>query len=410
MEMLDEKQSPTPTPKYLTYLPHSGLSNQRIELANALLMASILDRTLIIPPAFLGRVIGWNRKWRSMAQSFEWRTTPKDFDTLCPTIRTSQRPSSYVESNKCQSYHDSGVIQWSDLHDLNSLRPYVSFQYSNIISLDHLTSSLGLCGQEVRYDWRVYEDDKVRHDLHRSHRNYVLNSRGRKEYFHLTSWKDWQQRPEKLLYLGSIFGVTRLNVVHSDHLALKNRIAKALIYRMDSPLGKTASLIVEEYLARSAYLAVHFRTADKMFSKDLDIHMRNTSQKIEQTLALPQQAPFSFCNLTSTVITPPSSNSNIYMATDHTHPRQRNSTLAPWFEQYPCTITLNDIPSSYFKHLDSFYDLIQPTKPLKRFLMPLVDSMVAAKASQVYLTPKSTFSNYIRQLHDAWLPEGGIST
>ncbi|CAO3592184.1 unnamed protein product [Absidia cylindrospora] len=427
------RPAPTPTPRYLTYLPHSGMSNQRIELANALLMASILDRTLIIPPAFLGRVVGWNRKRRSMAQAFEWLTIPKDFDTLCATVHSPQRPSSYVKSSKCQAYHDAGVIQWSDLHDLDGLRPYVSFQYSNIVSLDHLSSSLEICGQQmdqnvddgvdcgdiyichdkVRYDWRVYEDDKVRHDLHSNHSNYVLGPYGNKEFYQLTSWADWQQRPEKLLYLGSIFGTTRLNVVHPDQLALKHRIAAALIYRMDSPLGKTVSLIVEEYLTKSAYLAVHFRTTDKTFRNEIDMQVRNASREIERTLAHHQQSSFSFCKLTSSITTPPSSSYamvNLYMATDHTLPRHRNSTLAAWFEHYPCTITLNDIPSSYFKYLEQVYDLVQPNKPLKRFLMPLIDSMVAAKASQIYLTPGSTFSGYIGQLHGAWSQGAGTST
>ena len=39
--------------KYITYLPHSGLHNQRIALENAVFMAWALNRTLILPPLIL---------------------------------------------------------------------------------------------------------------------------------------------------------------------------------------------------------------------------------------------------------------------------------------------------------------------------------------------------------------------
>ncbi|XP_042006928.1 O-fucosyltransferase 30-like isoform X1 [Salvia splendens] len=40
----------TPGEKYLWYAPHSGFSNQLSEFRNAILMAAILNRTLIVPP------------------------------------------------------------------------------------------------------------------------------------------------------------------------------------------------------------------------------------------------------------------------------------------------------------------------------------------------------------------------
>ncbi|XP_047977338.1 O-fucosyltransferase 30-like [Salvia hispanica] len=40
----------TPGDKYLWYAPHSGFSNQLSEFRNAILMAAILNRTLIVPP------------------------------------------------------------------------------------------------------------------------------------------------------------------------------------------------------------------------------------------------------------------------------------------------------------------------------------------------------------------------
>ncbi|KAF9179117.1 hypothetical protein BGZ50_007214 [Haplosporangium sp. Z 11] len=48
-----------PTIKYLTFLPHSGFHNQRSELENALLLARLLNRTLIMPKVYLGPPMPW---------------------------------------------------------------------------------------------------------------------------------------------------------------------------------------------------------------------------------------------------------------------------------------------------------------------------------------------------------------
>ncbi|KAG0096304.1 hypothetical protein BGZ93_004743 [Podila epicladia] len=48
-----------PTEKYITFLPHSGFHNQRSELENALVLARLLNRTLIIPKVYLGPPMPW---------------------------------------------------------------------------------------------------------------------------------------------------------------------------------------------------------------------------------------------------------------------------------------------------------------------------------------------------------------
>ena len=39
---------------YIAYIPHSGLGNQWVELENALVIAAMLNRTLVLPPVYLG--------------------------------------------------------------------------------------------------------------------------------------------------------------------------------------------------------------------------------------------------------------------------------------------------------------------------------------------------------------------
>jgi hypothetical protein len=48
------KPSGDPNEKFLAYLPHSGYHNQRIELANSMMLALHMNRTLLVPPVWVG--------------------------------------------------------------------------------------------------------------------------------------------------------------------------------------------------------------------------------------------------------------------------------------------------------------------------------------------------------------------
>lgn len=43
-----------PDEKFLGFLPHSGFHNQRMELQNALMLGKLLNRTVLIPPIWIG--------------------------------------------------------------------------------------------------------------------------------------------------------------------------------------------------------------------------------------------------------------------------------------------------------------------------------------------------------------------
>ncbi|KAF8946587.1 hypothetical protein BGZ47_000115 [Haplosporangium gracile] len=59
VEEAEKRINQDPTTKYLTFLPHSGFHNQRTELENALLLARLLNRTLIMPKVYLGPPMPW---------------------------------------------------------------------------------------------------------------------------------------------------------------------------------------------------------------------------------------------------------------------------------------------------------------------------------------------------------------
>ncbi|KAI9251443.1 hypothetical protein BDA99DRAFT_521876 [Phascolomyces articulosus] len=449
---------------YLAYLPHSGLSNQRIELANALLLAALLQRTLIIPPAFLGTVVGWMKK-EQIYDHLGWLTNASiPFEQICRSA-TPGDLATYVRRSRCGEYRRFGVIPWTELHDIESLTPYVNIRFQDIVSLPQLQEDLGIDESDTYvhtdqhlYDWRLYEDISEARKLLKTGTNYFDSFAGRR-YYKVYTLNHWQRRPERLLQLGGIFGSTRFNLIDPEHIALRSKIANALHFRRDTHIGETVENIVNYLGGTGSFMGVHFRTGDKPFKKQLpknmvlfaqgmaestgvsvipreedilaaieaqaiDISNNNSNSEDGSELVQEQQqpkrrvpllpppeglhmAPWStVCRNVPVNGAPVTSGSRtvIYIATDQPEPRSPVSKLLPWFDMFPCTVTLNDLPDHLFTPLDKIHDMIVPEKPLKSFLIPIVDAMVAAHAQQVFATPRSTYSKFIGELNRAWVP------
>lgn len=404
--------------KYLAYLPHSGLSNQRIELSNALLLSHMLNRTLIVPPAFLGTVFGWMVRDR-LTDRLEWLTTPKNFDSLCQHP-TPGRLASYLQRSRCEEYRNFGTIAWSELHDFQPLLDLgLKINFQNIVSLDSLTQALQIQNnqkdiylhQDIQlYDWRLYQNKTEATELLQDQLNY-FDSFGGKRYFKVLIPKHFERRQEKLLYLGGIFGSTRFTIVDPHHRLLQKKIADVLHYRLDTPLGETVNAVVNYLGGKGSFLSVHFRTGDSPFKKEINTNLQNFIQNMTRIVGQDQGPDYCLSIDQNTrseqeeqdYLALLGRNVRVYVATDHKEPRAQDSELLPWFDQFPCTTTLSDLPEHLFSPLDKLRDLTTPSKPLKKFLIPIVDAMVAAHARYILTTPRSTFSKYIEELHNAWI-------
>ncbi|KAI8369184.1 hypothetical protein EDC96DRAFT_504170 [Choanephora cucurbitarum] len=404
--------------KYLAYLPHSGLSNQRIELANALLMAYMLDRTLLVPPAFLGTVFGWSPR-ESIEDQLDWLTTPKDFTELCQSP-TPGRLWSYVQRTKCSENRQLGVMSWSELHDLDQLGPDLRIRYQPVYTEKQMRQDLQLEDKDIYqyqddqlYDWRLFENETFASDLLQNGSNYFDSFGGRRYYkvllphhFHY---------PHKLLFLGGVFGSTRLNL--ESYHEIHTKIKQVLQYRLDTPLGETVKAIVDFLGGSGAFRSIHFRTGDKPFRKEIPVNLNKFIEEMtvliqdesedevrenEKCLTKKNDATMDLHENTM-IPMQPRNDAHVYVATDYRHPRQHKSELFPLFQAFPCTTTLDDIPPQLLSPLDTIRDLMEPSKPLKSYLIPLVDAMVAAHGKDVLTTPRSTFSQYIQELHQAWV-------
>ncbi|KAI8976050.1 hypothetical protein BDB01DRAFT_804280 [Pilobolus umbonatus] len=436
-----------PEQKYLAYLPHSGLSNQRIELANALLLAAILKRTLVIPPAFLGTVVGW-MPMDQLLEHLTWLTTPKDFDKLCPPTLPGQL-STYTHMSKCAEYHQFAAIPWHQLHDFSSLAPHVNIRFQDVVSLEKLKIDLNVIDNDTYvhlddhlYDWRLYEDIDAAKDILLNGTNFIDSFTDRK-FYKIYTLDHWIRRPEKLLHLGGIFGSTRMNMIKPQHLELQQLIADTLHYRLDTPLGETVAGIVDHLGGKGSFMSLHFRLKDTPFRKYANENLKSFERNMSIATGIPvpplppmdefgiftsqpQPPPVpkytvpidpqmdlndvpwtNMCEnvspLLNTSIDHIGSRAVVYMATDHRDVRADNSRLLEWFDYFPCTLTLSDMPDHLFAPLDRMHCMFSTEKPLKSFLIPLVDAMVAAHARRIFTTPRSTFSKYIGELNEAWI-------
>ena len=423
--------------KYLAYLPHSGLSNQRIELANALLLSHMLNRTLIIPPAFLGSVFGWMNRIQ-LEERLEWLTTPKNFPKICQRPTPGKLPS-YVQRSKCAEYRHFGALSWTDLHDFSSLQEAgIKIKLQSVISMKQMKEDLQLNDTDIYlhqdaqlYDWRLYQNHSEAVELLQNKLNYFDSFSGRR-YYKVLLPRHFQRRTEKLLYLGGIFGSTRFNLIDPQDKQMQEKIKQVLHYRLDTPLGETVKAVVNYLGGKGSFMAVHFRTGDNPFRKEVPTNLKTFVKNMTDIISheayvqhRDENETVDLAHNCLNIASPPSFNDDnnnndgsneykfstnhlgrrakVYIATDHRDPRGLTSSLMPWFDEFPCTTVLDDLPEHLFAPLDGLRDIVVPSKSLKSFLIPIVDAMVAAHGKQILTTPRSTFSKYIEELHNTWI-------
>lgn len=112
--------------KYLTYLPYSRFSNQRSTLLNAALLAKYLNRTLVVPPMFLGSANGWSpapELYQVLANmtddAFQDRCFDQDENARIEDIVMADDGERVVFG--CYNFTTYAMVPWSWATDLHRL-------------------------------------------------------------------------------------------------------------------------------------------------------------------------------------------------------------------------------------------------------------------------------------------------
>ncbi|KAI8377423.1 CigA protein [Radiomyces spectabilis] len=432
---------PTPGEKYITYLPHSGFHNQRIELENALLLASYLNRTLLLPPVFLGNpAMPWLR-YEKMYERLLLQT--KRGLEHCPRFE----PDESIPA-ECLNYFRWTSVPWSFFYDMGVFQDKVRIVQRNDLSLEWMYESLGLTEKNVRfmrdmspYEFRVYDNPASTTPLAKFVNRIELAS--------------LEAIQEPLIHFGSVFGTYRVLAQTEEHAELLRFIRTHMIFK-NPVLVDTTARIVEQLGGVGSFVGLHIRVGDGLFKvrasinvddiyhelvnkfTDLDVsqvkaleeykhdqdRQENTDYEVRQLrkfrpledtakpvevhhppaaelekvlgprpeIALPCQAANS--------VTEKFQKTVIYIATDASDPRN-NPLLRKIFATFPCVFTLSD----FAKELSDLQriQVVEEKVKLTSYLIPMLDAMISAQGHTFFGTKDSTFSSYIeRQLHPVY--------
>lgn len=369
--------------KFLTFLPHSGFHNQRIALINAAVLAYALNRTLLMPEINLGIATFW-RPFSDLEDKLDY----------CPSIinRTKSVPES------CFDYRDYAPVPVDTIFDLS---PFHKLGIRTLQRQDMRRDYF------QRHDWDekdIYVIDDTTRYSYQIHDNMTAQMDMRRFQKRL-SLQELQERPERLLYFGSLFGSHRLALSQPELSHMREHLRRQ--FRVTHPLVlSTAEKIVERLGGTDQFTSVHLRQGDGFFKKAA----QRTMVQIRETLEKAERAPDNDTDYEPTLNRLQSIKQDpqqllsecvanqvhnhprlrvIYMATDARRPREQFPQL---HQEFLCLFTLHDFPDIVEPLLHSSSDKLNNKR-----LLPLIDAEVAVQAESFIPTPRSTFSGYIRQ-------------
>jgi hypothetical protein len=436
--------------KYLAYLPHSGFHNQRIAFENALVLARILNRTLLVPPVRLGKSVLHYGTFENL----------KEF--VASSDKTGLRHCADVSSwstlpVECGDFFDYTFVPWDWLVNLTTVR-----KQQQLISRWDMTDTW------LEHKLRITNNDTFTiKDRHQYHYRFVDNDLfdiAGSRYDESASISLLVQVQQRLLQFGTLHGSSRLRLRVEQNIGIRTQIRKSMVFT-NQYLLDIATCIGE--LLGGDYLAAHIRIGDDHFSRDSMDNVRliwwklvhktlgmtmdeATHLESELTNAVGAATPKIPLDIAAIRVPHPSPapikvgvptmqckgtlhtskdrtvlNTPLYISTDVPHP-EGHPALDLFLKTFPCTFFLSDfkrpnsssslaaaIPvllpqeltntslhssfSSPLQHLSTLrnpYDGLM----LKDFLHPFLDAVVAGRAWAVVGTPGSTFSQFVEDV------------
>jgi hypothetical protein len=414
----DQQQSQQQREKFLTYLPHSGLHNQRIALINSIVLAKALNRTLIMPELNLGTATYWRP---TSLLPYRLDECGDESVHLAPQVKNRK-----LKDGRRKAWWSANCFDY---------RNYLPMAVDWIFDLTaaHEMGVKTVQRQDMRLDyfnrvWSVPRDERnqtvVYQVMDNSRYSYQIVDDGETttEYDISTSTKFSEthslqqlgQHQEQFMIFNSLFGSDRL-ALPSGGIWAQTRETLRQEMGVSQPWVVNASRSVIGRLGGSgAYIGVHIRMGDGVFKVMQDDTMAQVRQQLiqrqhddatldETTLAHIQSLDAK--DRLSACLGVQSSHHHhrlglIYMTTDATLP---HSTLPHLFEEFVCLFTLGDFQDV----VDSTLHLQPPLLDHRHhpnasvpttqgeILLPLIDGEIASQASFFVPTPGSTFSGYI---------------
>ncbi|KAI8982498.1 hypothetical protein BDB01DRAFT_792841 [Pilobolus umbonatus] len=397
--------------KFITYTPHSGLNNQRIELINALVLAKALNRTLIMPIVNIGHAI-------------IWKPSPLGEETL------SKCPNNHKKLRFCREFEKYVPVSTEFIFDLSGAHS------SGIQTIQRTDMSMDY----FKNTWAAEEDDiyRLQDTVRYSYRIYdsVDNTQNIRTFRYRVNMEELRAREERFIVFGSLHFTHRLAIDDAylgslrEYLRREMGISHAIVTRQ-------ALTIISLLRGPDAFYGVHLRQADGFFAKST----QDTVETLKQTLRLPDLDQYRYNDdlPTEIPVTNPLSDAEesqvallndidtsssymellttcatfqtkdvhprlrlIYMATDTIQPR---ITLQSLYEEFPCIFTLSDFPDVIEQTMQMHpmltgnaaidQELTALGSSINGLLLPMIDAEITSHGRSFIGTKRSTFSQYI---------------
>lgn len=257
--------------KYLSFLPHSGYHNQRISVQNALRLAVHLNRTLLLPPAWLGRPTGWaangrlQRSWDSMVSFKVLEESQRGIECKDYEYKEANDELGEGERKKeyCEDADHTSLTSWNWITDFTEIE-----KNQKVVDRWDMRRSwffkpreeggLGLKGEK---DIHTIKDTKRYSYQIRDSRNDKFDI-GKYEYPLFLD--DLKAIDQPLLEFGSLFGSGRLRIVDKENRKKARWVGGGLIFGNEY-LEQMSQEIVTKMGGMQNYLGLHLRVGDGFF-------------------------------------------------------------------------------------------------------------------------------------------------
>ena len=441
-----------PDETFLSYLPHSGFHNQRIALENALVLARLLNRTLLVPPIRFGRRPIPYRNFTVLRHLLDANYTAY----LCQLSENSANPSGTTAiqgtlldfpalPDRCALKKERKPVAYTylpwgwitDFDFIRQLQPTAQTLSSTHFWLpsrfDPNVDDVLVIPDTSKYQYRFVDGIALNHSSDpRTFTNATYS-----EDIALVSLAN---HPAELIQLGTLFGSRRLKLSNPAHKAIRKQIRRHM--GLKHPLLQKSSADIAAKISSSGFLGAHLRCNDGYFLETAADHSRMLWWKlvhgilglsIERTRQLelgcsttgnsswrppseryisrsksPIHLPFDYG--TSTVGVDSTRNCKgelhtdpdlerlnfpLFIATDSKDPHT-DKHLSLFRQTFPCVFFLGDFPQEV-ELIAGIRDPISGVG-IGSMLLPFLDAMVVARAARVVGTPHSTFSWYVQDV------------
>jgi hypothetical protein len=418
-----ERATIEPGERFITYLPHSGFHNQRIAFENALVLACVLNRTLLVPPVRLSHKPIRYVKFDALVQFLA--LSSKDGLRHC-----SQVPPHLPIPLECTDYFTYTHLSWDWLVNFTELKAHQrlfhrwnmtdawAYDYTMIRETDAL-----IIKDSTPYQYRFLD---------------TITDRSPPEHKYTESifLPDLASSKHRLIQIGTLFGSSRLRLKNSTNLSIHRRIRQSMSYTNPTLVGVARSI---SKALGPVYLGIHLRLGDGRFrihgqDNARLIWWRIVHQVLGYTVAetLDLEWMFRVSPRNKTLVPPLAAdrkdatvdlsytklwerfsrgqrcraglhlqshylrlNTPVFISTDIKDP-STHPLFEAFHKTFPCTFYLSDFEAKVapLEHLRNADDGVM----LGDFLLPFVDAMVVANASAFVGTEESTFSQFIQDV------------